>query len=150
MIVSDAAEKLFSIAKKNTAVVFGNYEKIDDNYNNIADFSYKNYHIIENADRKNKSSLFPKDKQNTIMQSVLGGLLSREFLVKNNIYFNDKIIFCEDCVFWYLLMYYCDKFVKTDSICYLYRIRNGSVCHSYNDQRRKHCFLAAKKCISNI
>ncbi len=91
------------------------------------------------------------EKMNTFTFSHGGGGVCRSlyknvFLKTHQIIFNKEIAFSEDILFNFNVLINCNKCVKTDSIFYYYRQREGSVMHSKNFNKHIHSmYLLAKE-----
>ncbi|MBR2329716.1 MAG: hypothetical protein IKA40_00555, partial [Clostridia bacterium] len=70
------------------------------------------------------------------------GIFLRDFLLKNNLYMNEKMSAQEDTLFYYEFEQKSKKIYKWEVPCYLYRQRTTSVMHVHDEKRNKQYYLA--------
>ena len=66
---------------------------------------------------------------------LYGGVFKREFLLSNQIFFNEKMIAQEDTLFYFEFRNRTSDIYKFDEVCYIYRQRSTSVSHAHSIQR---------------
>lgn len=128
------------IEKDDLDFVIGNFE-----------YSYvdKNKNYRKQRDNSIKSKIMSgKDfyelasRTNSVMSVVWNKLYKKEFLVKNNLFFIEGIIF-EDMEFTPRAYYLAKRVKYIDEIIIMYRQREGSIMSSKNIQKVNDCFVVA-------
>lgn len=119
----------------------------------IADFEYdyedkkKNYRKQRDGSIKNKI-MNGKDfydlgiKTKSIMSVVWNKLYKRKFLIENNLYFVEGIIY-EDMEFTPKVYYLADKVKYIDEVIIMYRQREGSIMNNNNINKLNDYFVIA-------
>lgn len=119
----EAVELLSEYVYRDTLVIFG--------FNRV----YKN-RVIKMLD----DNLLIKSKnemeRSMFLNNNIGGYIANKVFNKNiidkyNIYFNEKLSFCEDLVFILEYIKYCKKYKYVNKSFYNYRMRISSVSNSY-------------------
>lgn len=136
MIRPEACQILLNVAQEQQAdVVLANYTKIHQNdelpsAKPIGDFAI----LIPNTQEEN---WLTDSNGECRMYSSGRGLFLRQFLVKNNLNYNEKISYSEDTLF-YLEFLHCDpRLIKCELSCYYVRQRFGSAMRSGGTKRKK-------------
>ncbi len=121
-------------------IVIGNYQRVEEQY-----CGKEFYQVSDNTHHSSKlSEVLPIDDTGTKMCAIWAGLFNREFLVSNHLHFQEGMIAQEDTLFYYEVDQCYPSVVKTDSVCYLYRMRNTSVMHSRSSGRTKAYYESMK------
>ena len=129
---------------KNKKVLCLLYEEVEKNNLDfvIADFEYdyedksKNYRIqridkIKNKVMNGREFYDLGIKTKSIMSIVVNKLYKRDFLIENNIWFLENVIY-EDMEFTPKVYYLADKVKYIDEVIYAYRQREGSITSNIN------------------
>ena len=123
--------------RENGDVVLGNYVKIGET---------KTYEEKEKIDASKIEYYTPKfenwewlpDKNGeSKMFSLCRGIFKRDFLIKNELFLNEKVVLMEDALLYYEMRLKKPKIVKMEVCCYQVRQRAGSAMRSagYNLNR---------------
>lgn len=131
MIVPSAAEVFYKTAKKEEVnCVYANHLRVPENSEKISVYgNFKDYKVVENKNLQLKDAYTCKNATefNEIGALVVWqGLIKKDFILKNKIYFYNELQYGEDLLFHYDILLCLDKFVKFDGVCYNYRISKNS------------------------
>ena len=141
MLIGDSAIILYNLAEKYKAdVMLGNYIRVAENSTFGEEWTQSS--DINEVDATNVKWKLPSDTSGKQMCSVCGGLFLKDFLLKNNLLMNEKMIAQEDTLFYYEFSLKSQRIYKCDAYCYLYRQRMSSVMHSHSDERSKKYYLS--------
>ena len=138
MLYPCVAEKLFDLAEKEKAdVLLGNYLKVKETVpyeeKDEINISEIEYCVPEIGDW----SWLPDKKGESRMFSLWRGLFKRDFLIKNELFLNEKVVLMEDALLYYEMKRKAPKIVKIEIVCYQVRQRAGSAMRSKgNDLKR--------------
>ena len=140
MLFPGTVRKLYNeIEKNNENVILGDYIYCNENakYEDFNEINEENpFEIITIG---NGVSL-PRSETGKLMNSVCMGMFKKEFLIKNNLSFNEKMTAQEDTLFYYDFTLKTDKIIKYTLPCYIYRHRKSSVMNSRNSERTKRYY----------
>lgn len=120
-------------------VVLGDYYRFNDGEENKLPASRSE--AFEKADM----NALPTDQNGTRMCAVWCGAFRREFLIENDIKFNERMIAQEDTLFYYETECCRPSVYKTRTVCYLYRQRQSSVMHTRSVERAKNYYLSMRE-----
>ena len=137
MLYPNIAFDFFELAENNKAdVVLGDYIRFTDN-NEISSSL-----LSENEKRRsaNQKDFLPSDKSGKKMCTVCAGIFNRDFLLKNELKFNEEMIAQEDTLFYYEFSLKAVEIIKCDFPCYFYRQRATSVMHKKSEKRAKEYY----------
>lgn len=143
MLVSDIVNSfIFQAESRDADVVLGNYKRVSEelHFENVL----CNGDNIAFSEKPSSDFPLPVDDNKIDMCAIWAGLFRRSFLLDNNLRFREGMISQEDTLFYYEFSQYTDSVYKTDSVCYLYRQRSGSVMHSRSENRTKAYFESMK------
>ena len=84
------------------------------------------------------------DADGTRDYTVWGGMYRRQFLLHNNLFLNEKMFMQEDVLYAYELSLVSDTVLKTESPCYIYRIRQSSAMHQISDKRMFYYYISMR------
>lgn len=87
----------------------------------------------------------PVDLDHVRMCAVWCGIFRRQFLLKNGLRFNERMIAQEDTLFYYETECCSPVVYKTDGVCCCYRQRAASVMHVRSAERAKNYYLAMRE-----
>ena len=92
------------------------------------------------ADFSSPGLFYSHDQNGTLSHSTLLGLYNRDFLVRNNILYEENMPILEDWSFCFVIGMKTDRFFHIDLTAYLYRIRAGSATRrsALSDFRRHY------------
>lgn len=76
-----------------------------------------------------------------IRGQIWSKVYNRDFLLKNEIWFDEKLRRSQDVMFNIMAYNSAKKGIVVEQCLYNYRIENGSLCHSYNENQKKHLLL---------
>jgi glycosyltransferase involved in cell wall biosynthesis len=139
MLISGAVSYVSEAQKVNADVLIGNYIRVNEAGEHDFDLSQNDF----NNDKIERSEHFaPVDIHGKTMSACWAGVFKREFLVTNNLRFNEKMIAQEDTLFYYQFQMKTKSIYKAKTYCYLYRIRSSSVMHSRSDERMKKYYFS--------
>lgn len=105
-------------------------EDISSNDGYVFDCTKKSRLITDKED-------LPCDLNGRKMNALWAGLFLREFLISNEIWFNEKVVMQEDTIFYWQFKMNTDKIYKIDCPVYLYRQRMSSISHEGDGKRIK-------------
>ncbi|MEI0492145.1 glycosyltransferase family 2 protein [Brachyspira intermedia] len=117
---------VFTSTFKNTTIdddVLENYDK------SFGEYNFDKQEFIDTIRR------FAASKFQSLCYSVCK-LYNRDFIIKNNIYFSEKIVFCEDLHFFIKTITYNPSFYNNNNAIYYYRIREGQTVRTLDTERR--------------
>ena len=87
----------------------------------------------------------PVDPEGNRFHSVCMGMFRRAFVEEHHLHFYKEMIAQEDTLFYYEYRQCGGKTIKTESVCYLYRQRNGSVMHDHSEKRNQAYYRSMRK-----
>lgn len=141
MLIRNAAHVFYELAEKHAAdVLLGNYIRVQEDARESEAYAYTGDAGSVSVEKTKQKA--PKDERGTTMHAIWAGLFLREFLIKNDLKMNERMIAQEDTLFYY------ECFLRTQSVymcdvpCYLYRQRASSVMHNRSDQRARKYYLS--------
>lgn len=112
----------------------------NDMVNNDVDFSFCAFKFVKeqyiDIDNNKSTTLYNKEKlidaflKRNISFVVPSMFFKKEFLINNNIHFNEKTLFSEDQMFIWDCIFSCDKAVYNSSKMYGYCVRENSIMTS--------------------
>lgn len=111
-------------------VLLGNYTRVRENDKTLFE-PLKSVTAYGNE----RLSAKPVDGGGVRMNAVWAGLFRRDFLLSNNLFFNEKMIAQEDTLFYYEFGLRTRKIFKFDELSYIYRQRESSVMHTHDSMR---------------
>lgn len=147
LIIASEFEKFYKKAKelKDIDIIYGNYNSfIDGNRNDII----KNSLIIKELDKSITGIEFLEILEKNLIRncSVWKNLYKIEFIKKNNLYFEEGVIF-EDYMYTILSLIKAKKIVFFDISFYLYREkRKGSIMTELGNSKEKILKASYRMC----
>lgn len=140
MLYPDIARIFYlKIEENDCDVILGDYLSITEREMNIPENIEKELHWR----RISKTERWLPVNQNGIkMCAIWAGLFKRDFLLLNDLHFNEKMIAQEDTLFYYEFILRTDKIIKCSSPSYFYRQKASSVMHSRSKQRLYQYYLS--------
>lgn len=141
-IIKNAVEVTYTVAKKENAdIVLGNYIR-------VAEQSIPGGDICQLMTYSAREVARPIDNMNRRMSAVWCGMFKRDFLVTNNLLFNENMIAQEDTLFYYQFEQCERKLVKLDAFIYCYRQRADSVMNVRTEAKRKGYYYAMREMLN--
>lgn len=139
MLINGAVSYVKKAQAVDADVLLGNYIRVkEDGWYNV-DLSKNDFKLdkIELSD-----SFTPVDIQGEKMSACWAGVFKKKFLIDNSLRFNEKMIAQEDTLFYYQFSMKTRNIYKSQTYCYLYRIRLSSIMHSKSDERMKKYYFS--------
>jgi glycosyltransferase involved in cell wall biosynthesis len=139
MIYPGAIRELLNIAESNNAdIVLANYIKVSEDAcaptkSELVNTEYEKV-TFDNLD------WLPDKDNNCRMLSMCRGIFKKEFLIANELYFNEKVIMKEDALLYYEIGMKSPNTIKCEFPCYCVRQRASSAMHGINEQKAKKYF----------
>lgn len=129
-LVIDAANKV------DADVLLGNYMRISETTTYLETITHlfepnKSLELQKNEDL----NILPEDTNGISMCAIWAGIFKLDFLISNNIVFNEKMIAQEDTLFYYEFGLRTKQVFHFKECAYIYRQRSDSVMHSHNADR---------------
>ena len=139
-LVIDAANKV------DADVLLGNYMRIKETTTHLEIKKYlfepnQSLNLQINEDL----NILPEYTNGISMCAIWAGIFKRDFLICNNIFFNEKMIAQEDTLFYYELGLHTNQIFQFKEFAYIYRQRHDSVMHSHNAQRALQYYYSMKE-----
>ncbi len=143
MLYPNVVKLLFDeIEKRNYNVILGNYIICPEDAELSSYDEMTNTPHFDEMSTENEAFL-PYDQLSLRkMNTVCCGMFRKDFLMKNNLRFKEKMIAQEDTLFYYEFSLRLDKLIKYQGLCYIYRQRSSSVMHSKSPERSKKYYLS--------
>lgn len=140
LLCAQSVERMFNAAMQVNADVFiGDYIRFPDGADSTASIPSQNeFQFTQGYE-------LPKEKDGTVMCAVWAGLIKREFLLANKIFFHEKMIAQEDTLFYWEMKINKPIWYKCSHVCYFYRQRSSSVMHSHSDERSIRYFRSMRE-----
>ncbi|MBR1431511.1 glycosyltransferase [Ruminococcus sp.] len=133
MLAEGVCRHFLRFAGENRAdIVLGNYQRVPEETVNPLKPDLQPF--------EKRVKYVPDSPEGERMNAVWAGLFRRSFLIENDLRFVEGMIAQEDTLFYYEFSIKTDKIFKTDTICYCYRVRKGSVMNSRSNERTKAYF----------
>lgn len=126
ILPDNVANYLIQEAEKNQAdIILGNYIEFEET-DNPKYLPQTDNIYIRNVDISKGFDWLKDSNGQSDMMSVWRGIFREDFLVDNNLVFNEKVVRREDVLFYSQIMFKKPKIFKAEFICYLVRRRQGS------------------------
>lgn len=144
----DLLEKLYLYAEKNdTELVKFGYRVIEAWHKNPGESrvrTFKNDRVIERSKEFNEK-LYEELKRDGFFNMIWNGLYEREFLLKSEVLFAEKIVRgYEDWIFNYQLFLHCEKIGILKDVKYIhYQRENHSTSSKFHENQLIGCVYAA-------
>lgn len=131
MLYPDIAYHVLQVAEDtNVDVILGSYLKVPEECKQKFE-PLTSITVSRNSDLK----VLPADTNGTRMCAIWAGLFRRDFLLENNLFFNEKMIAQEDTLYYYEMSLRTTNIYRFDEPAYLYRQRSTSVMHTHDSKR---------------
>lgn len=125
MILNKCVMPFISVADENGLDwIVGNYLSIDEKESSPISFGKMEFHLVKN--NKEVIDNVARDPNGNVCNGVCCGIYRREFLIKNNIYFNTRLTYGEDIMFNFDVTLYTEVMAKFNCACYNYRFNEKS------------------------
>lgn len=139
-LVIDAANKV------DADVLLGNYMRISETTTYLETITHlfepnKSLELQNNEDL----NILPEDTNGISMCAIWAGIFKLDFLISNNIVFNEKMIAQEDTLFYYEFGLQTNQIFHFKESAYIYRQRSDSVMHSHNAKRALQYYYSMKE-----
>lgn len=142
LLIPDIAKDFLQEARKlNCDILLGNYIRVPEN----TQLNQKHEGKAEEECPKKTEDFLPMDANGKVMCAIWAGLFRRDFLIKNALFMNEKMIAQEDTLFYYEFSLRTTEIYKWEKNCYLYRQRSSSVMNSHSDVRAQKYYRSMRE-----
>ena len=140
MLFKNCAKRVFEEAERVKAdVLYCNYIRVSEDTKGNESYVFDSEKMARLI--KNKEDI-PCDNNKVKMNALWACLFLKEFLTKNNLYFDEQVHMQEDAIFFWAFKHATDKIWKIDAPVYAYRQRKISITHNVSEEVKKKRYLS--------